>query len=494
MKNYYSYLVLIVTLVFCFQLCGISQEKTGSIEGVVKDEIGTPLLEAKVLLKAKEPATKQKSYTTNEEGEFKITDLVPGKYELTCSLEGYSTNKYIGLPVVANKILKINVVLWLATVEETKVFEYKRRVEWAEYYDIEEVTEPHKAKKKDFKPPWPMFHADPQHTGRSPYKGPEKPLLLWEAGAGTHIVSSAAIAADGTIYFGAEFFYAIDPSGEEKWNFVKNGWFDMCTPAIGKDGTIYIGSREKNLYAMNSDGTIKWEFAAEGPIMSSPAIGEDGTIYVGSIDKKLYAINPDGSKKWEFITGAEVVSSPALGKDGTIYVGSHDNNFYAINPDGSKKWEFVTAGRVVSSPAIGKDKTIYVGSDDKNLYAINPDGSKKWEFSVGAEIGCCPAIALDGTIYIGSLDRKVYAIDSTGNKKWQFITAAPIMSSPAIDGNGIIYIGSGDGNLYAINPDGSKKWEFATESGIVSSPAIDADGIIYIGSMDHLLYAIGEAE
>ena len=144
-------------------------------------------------------------------------------------------------------------------------------------------------------------------------------------------MSSAAIAADGTIYFGAEFFYAIDPSGEEKWKFVKNGWFDMCSPAIGKDGTIYIGSREKNLYAMNPDGSIKWEFAAEGPIMSSPAIAEDGTIYVGSIDKKLYAINRDGSKKWEFTTGAEVVSSPALGKDGTIYVGSHDNNFYAIH-------------------------------------------------------------------------------------------------------------------------------------------------------------------
>jgi len=33
---------------------------------------------------------------------------------------------------------------------------------------------------------------------------------------------------------------------------------------------------------------------------------------VGSWDNKLYAVNPDGSKKWEFITGNYVISSPAL--------------------------------------------------------------------------------------------------------------------------------------------------------------------------------------
>ena len=63
---------------------------------------------------------------------------------------------------------------------------------------------------------------------------------------------------------------------------------------------------------------------------SSPVIGSDGTIYVGSDDHNLYAINPDGSKKWNFKTRFEVSSSPAIGSDGTIYVGSEDNYLYAI--------------------------------------------------------------------------------------------------------------------------------------------------------------------
>jgi outer membrane protein assembly factor BamB len=68
----------------------------------------------------------------------------------------------------------------------------------------------------------------------------------------------------------------------------------------------------------------------------SPAIGSDGTVYVGSgaDDKKLYAINgKSGGKLWEFETGKSqrgVASSPAIGPDGAVYVGSFDNKLYAI--------------------------------------------------------------------------------------------------------------------------------------------------------------------
>ena len=67
---------------------------------------------------------------------------------------------------------------------------------------------------------------------------------------------------------------------------------------------------------------------------SSPAIGSDGTVYVGSYDKKLYAINgKSGVKLWEFNTGNQVNSSPAIGSDGTVYVGSFDKKLYAIKTE-----------------------------------------------------------------------------------------------------------------------------------------------------------------
>ena len=160
-------------------------------------------------------------------------------------------------------------------------------------------------------------------------------------------------------------------------------------------------------------GDVIWEFETGDMVQSSPAIGSDATIYVGSYDNKLYAINPDGSKKWAFETGNYVLSSPAIGSDGTIYVGSYDNKLYAINPDGSKKWAFETGDEVHSSPVIGSDGTIYVGSEDNNLYAINTDGTKKWAFDTGDDVNSSPAIGRDGTIYFGSLDGNLYAIKSS---------------------------------------------------------------------------------
>ena len=40
-------------------------------------------------------------------------------------------------------------------------------------------------------------------------------------------------------------------------------------------------------------GTPIWEFETGDKVYSSPAIGSDGTVYVGSFDKKLYAIRTD---------------------------------------------------------------------------------------------------------------------------------------------------------------------------------------------------------
>jgi len=50
-------------------------------------------------------------------------------------------------------------------------------------------------------------------------------------------------------------------------------------------------------------GLLKWKFKTKGDVWSSPAIAQDGTIYVGSVDDYLYAINLNGSLKWKFRIG-----------------------------------------------------------------------------------------------------------------------------------------------------------------------------------------------
>ncbi len=104
--------------------------------------------------------------------------------------------------------------------------------------------------------------------------------------------------------------------------------------ALGKKKAEVAESKEKAELAEQAPGTVLWEFITGGGVDSSPAIGSDGTVYVGSLDKKLYAIHgKTGGKLWGFETGSDVQSSPAIGSDGTVYVGSDDDKLYSIKTD-----------------------------------------------------------------------------------------------------------------------------------------------------------------
>ena len=344
--------------------------------------------------------------------------------------------------------------------------------------------------------PWPMFRHDLQHTGQSPYSGPQDPTELWRYGTGDQIHSSPAIGPDGTIYFGSldNYFYSLDPDGHPRWDRFKMKGQVYSSPAIGEDGTIYVGCNDQWLYAINPDGTEKWKFATGDYIQTSPAIGPDGTIYVGSTDDTFYAFDPDGALKWSFEMEGNVLSSPAIGPDGTIYVGCDSQFFYAFNPDGTIKWKYGTLQGLKSSPAIGADGTIYFGTDWGDFHAVNPNGTVKWTYPDNAKLSSIyssPAIAEDGTIYFGCADDHFYALNPDGSLKWDNKGAGNFQSSPAIGADGTVYVGCLDGYLYAFEPDGDRKWRYKAGE-IYSSPAIGEDGVIYFGSADHHLYALGE--
>src|SRR5690349_19708317 len=61
-----------------------------------------------------------------------------------------------------------------------------------------------------------------------------------------------------------------------------------------------------------------WTYAASDVLAGSPTVGPDGTIYITSHDGHLYAIGTDGAVKWKVKTGDRSWSTPAVATDGTI--------------------------------------------------------------------------------------------------------------------------------------------------------------------------------
>ncbi len=291
---------------------------------------------------------------------------------------------------------------------------------------------------------------------------------LWNFTGDLSVSSSPGLGPDGTVYVGGSdgVLYALNPNdGTEEWRF-DAGSKIRSSPIVGRRNTIYFGTDGGDFFALDGlTRTMKWnnslppsdpEDPTRRDIVTSPVIEDDGTVYFGSFDNHLYAVN-EGELIWRYNLGQQVWSSPSLADDGTIYVGGIDG-LYAINPDGSKQWIYQVEDRegnlygVMSSPAIGEDGTIYFGAQDNSTYALYSDGSFKWNLMTDSYIHLSsPAIGADGTIYIGSFDTVFYAIDEDKMEvKWYYNTTTGIDSSPAIGPDGTVYVGNNHGNLYAF--------------------------------------------
>lgn len=344
--------------------------------------------------------------------------------------------------------------------------------------------------------PWPMYSHDVRHTGLSPYSTADNPLtekwrfpLSWSS-----FYAGFILDTNGVIYGGSTYIYAIYSNGTMKWAYPTYGIIES-TPAIDENGVIYIGTIWANtnyLHAIYSNnGTLKWAYPVGNDIDSSPAIGADGTIYFGDWNGYVHAVNPDGTRKWIYHTGDVITSSPAIGDDGTIYIGSHDDYVYAFYPNGTVKWRFQTGAWVHSSPTIGPDGTIYIGSDDSYLYSLRENGSMIWRCHIGGGTWCSPTLGDDGILYLGTYDMKFHAIYPNGTIKWTYNAPGRIWfgSSATVSSDGTIFFGTttqdgGSGALIALNPDGTERFK-NTYGYYATSPTIGEDGTVYAASFDY---------
>jgi outer membrane protein assembly factor BamB len=119
---------------------------------------------------------------------------------------------------------------------------------------------------------------------------------------GASVDTTPAIALDGTIYVGeyvgegndVAAIVALNPDGTLRW--LEHYGRLPTSAAIGADGTIYFGSGSNlptSLYALNPDGSLKWRYdePVGGYLRTPPAIGKGQRLYAGSLNA-FFAIGP----------------------------------------------------------------------------------------------------------------------------------------------------------------------------------------------------------
>ncbi len=327
-----------------------------------------------------------------------------------------------------------------------------------------------------------------------------------------------ALDALGNIYSaeevnGTSYLYKLNPTGGLEWRVSLGSYNNAKGPSIDLDrGVVYttVGNGFNNTGRLNAhdlDGNEVWPpYDVGGVAFNTPAIGPDGTVYVGDYsNNKVYAVNSDRSTKWSYSLPANVymalvgVSISSNGKIALGTAGAAAEVRY-LNTDGTEIWSYALGGSGVAGIALADNGDLIVceqvSSGSAKLYRIDSNGNLVWSGINAGDDLYGPALAADGTIYTGSFDGKIYATNPNGSPKWEYNTGL-LLGAPVagIDGNVYVASRSGSGDqLYAFSAHGDLINQAALVGGYggtweVNSPTIGSDGRLYIGLRSNQLQA-----
>ncbi|MBI2391973.1 MAG: PQQ-like beta-propeller repeat protein, partial [Deltaproteobacteria bacterium] len=353
--------------------------------------------------------------------------------------------------------------------------------------------------------PWPKFRGNAAQDGRSAQK-PKPGGKAWTFRTGKGIFSSPIVAADGTVYVGSadRNFYALNADGTLRWK-VATGEIVDSAGLLDDRGRVYFGSGDGKLRALDAaTGREIWSMTADAPSVNKAfinwfegnvAIGPGGTLYVPNDNFFLYAIDrEDGRVKWRRKMPDQTWSLPAVdAPSGTLFVGNNNllpalgRNTFALDPaSGEAQWETSTLGSIAASPMFAEGRVIVGGFDGWVRAYDEKSGDELWAFATRDHVYASPALLPDGTVVQPSADGTVYALDpKTGALRWAFDAGEPIRSSPAVDADGNVYFGGGDGRLWVLGPDGRHRWSVQliaeARNDLNASPALGRDAIYLAG-------------
>jgi outer membrane protein assembly factor BamB len=353
-------------------------------------------------------------------------------------------------------------------------------------------------------PGWPQVGYDAANSSYNPNETILTPAnvsslqLAWrdhtgKLGGGRPAGQPAIV--NGILYVGSNAnLYALDAvSGAPLWSAPAPG--SLTTFAAVVDGTVYIGSADRNaLYAFDaSDGALRWS----APTDRHPAwvVVANGTVYVNSIDAVEAFDAATGARRWSTRPGAPTgfnfgLNTPAVA-NGFVYVTA-----FCVSPPctGPKLFAFDAAGGAVvwsvpvqpsqpSAPSVGNG-IVYVNNFDYSYtneyqYAFDgATGAELWRRDLSGSSDLSWPSTANGVLYV-SAGGVLYALDgATGNTIWQSVRTG-VDGKPAI-ANGVVYEGAAEGAMYAFDlTNGALLWHVGLTA--PGWPEI-ANGALYFSS------------
>ena len=178
---------------------------------------------------------------------------------------------------------------------------------------------------------------------------PDDGSIIWQSEElGGSVVGVPVLSPEKVLYvgtFGSEIIALNAQNGEEIWGVPTEDMI-WSGPTLIED-RLYFGDKSGNFYAFSAkDGSTIWKITSDnldGPIIGSPLVDGD-TIYFGTEDGTLFALDTSGNVKWKQTVGGPIYPTPRLAGDLILVAPMKvDELLIAFTKDGTRQWSFVPA-------------------------------------------------------------------------------------------------------------------------------------------------------
>lgn len=338
--------------------------------------------------------------------------------------------------------------------------------------------------------------------------------LVWDHEALDDVAAYPVVGDDGTLFVISRdrTLYALNPNGTTLWTYDFDAYVEHA-PAIGADGTLYVvtgtevssgaGNGKIHLIAISETGVEAWRYEMADRAVASPVIAESGAVYLVTQDSQLTAIDASGNELWTFTGDSTMRHAPAIDADGSVLVPTKDK-LWRLSVDGIGIWVHFFEGQIAATPAVDGLGNVYVPIRERELIKLDAWNNKKWSFALEGYAAGSPAITLEGNIIIGDTQGNVYSIDPDGNNNWsspdKFVADDVVSTSIVVGRNEAspasndtrIYFGTRSRKFYALDESGAERWTVETDGYIVATPALTKFGVIYVVDKEGKLYAFAD--
>lgn len=281
----------------------------------------------------------------------------------------------------------------------------------------------------------------------------EQQVDFWD-----HFLSDPLIHEDLLVFgSGDSTVYALDHrTGTERWRLV-TGHAVHAAPV--HDGThILIAGFDGVLRAVDPrTGQQRWAFKTigaqyfpRGDIQRAPAV-VDGIAYFGSRDYNIYAVDTrTGTGHWNLREGLGWIIATPLVTDSSVYYGASDGQrFYASDRrTGRVRWSVPVRTRVFGSAVLADDAILFGGFNGR-LFALDPrDGRERWTWQVPTSRERWHTV-YDSAGAPTDEFRDLYRAGRGLEAEARILLLGSIAGTPVVH-DGTAYVASADGTLYAL--------------------------------------------